>query len=70
MDLVNLLPLRLCARMKWLARLSLRGIYAFRLELFTLPKNFKKALAFYFASDSLRAPRRPEGRQDSMFADR
>jgi hypothetical protein len=33
-------------------------------------KFFQKALAFRFASGSLRAPRRPQGRQDSMFADR
>jgi hypothetical protein len=33
-------------------------------------KFFKKALAFYFASDILRAPRHPQGWQDSMFADR
>jgi hypothetical protein len=35
-----------------------------------IPKFFQKALAFYFTFDSLCTPRRPEGRQDSMFADR
>jgi hypothetical protein len=39
-------------------------------RLWTVSKFFKKALALYSASDSLRAPRRPKGRQDSMFADR
>jgi hypothetical protein len=39
-------------------------------SLWTASKFFKKALALYSASDNLRAPRRPKGRQDSMFADR
>jgi hypothetical protein len=34
------------------------------------PKIFKNPLAFDFAFDILRAPRRPKGRQDSKFADR
>jgi hypothetical protein len=33
-------------------------------------KILQKALALYSGSDNLRAPRRPKGRQDSMFADR
>jgi hypothetical protein len=33
-------------------------------------KNFKKGIALKHDFDKLRTPRRPQGRQDSMFADR
>ena len=33
-------------------------------------KKIKKSIAYGFHFDNLRAPRRPQGQQDSMLADR
>ncbi len=33
-------------------------------------KKVKKSIAYGFHFDTLRAPRRPQGQQDSMLADR